>query len=203
MKSSRLLMKACACATLLGASATAHATCSAEPMLGSICIVAFNFCPQGYASAEGQLMAINQNTALFSLLGTYYGGNGTTNFALPDLRGRVPVGVGQGPGLSPIEQGQVGGGETVQLTAAQMPAHTHSAQLMASSANGSTDNPSGATLARLPRSNIYSGSGPDTNMSASAVAIGTSGSSQPVPIRDPMLGLHYCIALVGIYPSRN
>ncbi|HEY4079149.1 MAG TPA: tail fiber protein [Burkholderiaceae bacterium] len=202
MKSSRLLLKVGACAALLGTSAAAHATCSAEPILGSICIVAFNFCPQGYASAEGQLLPINQNTALFSLLGTYYGGNGTTNFALPDLRGRVPVGQGQGPGLSPIDQGQVGGNETIQLTAAQMPAHTHSAQLMASSANGSTDNPSGATMARLPRSNIYSGSGPDTNMSASAVSIGTSGSSQPIPIRDPMLGLRYCIAMQGIFPAR-
>src|SRR6476469_8745709 len=97
----------------------------AEPFLGSIIIFGGNFAPKGWAMCNGQILAINQNTALFSLLGTTYGGNGTTTFALPDLRGRVPVGMGQGPGLSPMTEGQVGGTETVTLTVNQLPNHNH------------------------------------------------------------------------------
>jgi microcystin-dependent protein len=192
-------------ASLVGAfvSTPASATCSAEPMLGSICIVAYNFCPRGYADAAGQLLSISQNTALFSLLGTQFGGNGQTTFALPDLRGRAPVGVGQGPGLSPIVEGEQAGQENVTLTVAQMPAHTHGAQLRGTSSNGNTDSPAGAVPAKLPRSNIYSNGAAGDAMGASALTIATTGNSQPVNVRNPYLGLRYCIALQGIYPSRN
>jgi microcystin-dependent protein len=191
--------------SLIGAfaSAPASANCGDTPMLGSICIVAFNFCPRGFADASGQILSISQNTALFALLGTQYGGNGQTTFALPDLRGRVPVGVGQGPGLSPIVEGQMSGQENITLTQGQMPAHTHGAQLRGTASNGNTDSPAGAVPAKLPRSNIYSSGGAGDAMGASALTIATAGGSQPVNVRNPYLGLRYCIALEGIFPSRN
>src|SRR5881398_1976539 len=99
----------------------------AEPFLSEIRIMSFGFAPIGWATCDGQLLPINQNQALFSLLGTFYGGNGVTNFALPDLRGRVPIGPGQGAGLTPRTIGQVGGAESVALIEAQLPAHTHRA----------------------------------------------------------------------------
>ena len=113
-----------------------------EPFLGQITLFPFNFAPVGWAMCEGQLLPIQQNTALFSLLGTYYGGDGIRNFALPDLRGRAPIGQGQGPGLSQYLVGQVQGSETVTLTAAQSPAHTHAFPAFAASAT--TNAPGGA-----------------------------------------------------------
>jgi microcystin-dependent protein len=194
---------ALASAVLLSALSQQATACGSQPYLGEICIFGFNFCPVGFAQAAGQLMSISQNTALFSLLGTYYGGNGTTTFALPDLRGRAPVGSGQGPGLSSIVPGQVGGSETVTLTVAQLPAHTHSAQLNVASANGDTDVAASAVPARLPRSRIYSSGTPDATMKTGTVTVGSTGGSQPVSVRDPFLGLTYCIAIQGIFPSRN
>lgn len=184
-------------------STSASATCSVEPMIASICITAATFCPRGYADAAGQTMSIAQNTALFSLVGTTYGGNGQTTFTLPDLRARVPVGVDAGPGLTPIQQGEQSGQENITLTVSQMPLHTHSAQLKGTAAAGNTDSPAGAVAAKLARSNIYSSGAPDTAMAASAITVGTAGASQPVNVRNPYLGLRYCIALQGIYPSRN
>jgi len=186
---------------LLGGGA-AQATCSSEPLIGSICIVPYTFCPRGYAEAAGQILSIAQNTALFSLIGTIYGGNGQTTFALPDLRSRVPVGVGQGPGLSPIVEGEVLGQEYVTLNVAQLPAHTHAATLKGSAAAGTSDSPANNAPARLARSNIY-GAATDANMAAGAISVAPTGNGQPVPIRNPSLGLRYCVALEGIYPSRN
>lgn len=202
------MMKHCKALTLGGGlvaallAGPAQATCSAEPMIGSICITAANFCPRNYADAAGQTMSIAQNTALFSLLGTTYGGDGRTTFNLPDLRGRAPIGDAQGPGLSNIQLGEASGTESVQLSVAQLPAHTHSAQLKGTAANGNTDSPANAVAARLPRSNNYSSGAADVNMGASAINVGSSGNGQPVSIRNPYLGLRYCIALYGIYPSR-
>lgn len=181
----------------------AHATCSIEPILGSVCMFAGNFCPRGYAEADGQLMAINQNSALFAILGTTYGGNGQTTFALPDLRGRSAIGVGQGPGLSQVELGQQAGTETVTLNISQMPAHSHAAVARGTTAAGTTDSPANAVPAKLARSNIYSSGAADTNMGASAITVATAGGSQPVPTRNPYLGLKMCIALQGIFPSRD
>jgi microcystin-dependent protein len=186
---------------LFAAAAPAQA-CNTEPYIGSVCQVAFTFCPRGYAEAAGQIMSIAQNTALFSLLGTTYGGNGQTTFALPDLRGRAPIGIGAGPGLSNIQLGEQSGQENAQLTVAQLPPHTHSAQLRAVSTAGNTDSPAGTLPAKLARSNVYSSAGSDTAMAAGAVTVGSAGLGQPFPIRNPYLGMRYCIATEGLYPSR-
>lgn len=211
--------RAIAFAVLSLTSTTDVQACGSEPFIGEICLFPYNFCPRGYAETAGQIMSIAQNTALFSLLGTTFGGNGQTTFALPDLRGRTAVHNGQGPGLSPISLGEMLGSETQTLTINQMPAHSHTAtttvsassQLMANISNGSTDTPAGAVLARQARTNIY-GAGPAaTAMDASAITttatatttVAPAGANQPFSTRDPSLGLTYCIALEGIYPSRN
>lgn len=189
-------------AALLGvAFATPAAACSSEPYLGSMCVVAFTFCPRGYADANGQLLSIAQNQALFSLLGTTYGGNGQTTFALPDLRGRVPLHVGQGPGLSPIDQGEVSGAEQTTLTIGQMPSHTHLATQRASAGAGTSDTPVGNIPARLARSNNYAAAGTDA-MKVDAISVANAGGNQPIGIRDPYVGMRHCIAMEGIFPSR-
>ncbi len=183
-------------------AAPAHAGCSFEPYLGSVCIVAFTFCPRGYADASGQILSIAQNSALFSLLGTTYGGNGQTTFALPDLRGRVPRGIGQGPGLSNIDQGEVAGNETVTLTIAQIPAPTHVVTLNATSAPGNADSPAGALPAKSAPATNYGTGTANATLATGAVAVAPSGGSQPHVVIDPFLGLRYCIAIEGIFPSR-
>jgi microcystin-dependent protein len=184
-------------------STPALATCSAEPMMASICITAANFCPRGYLPTNGQILSISQNSALFALLGTTYGGNGVSTFALPNLQSRVPVGAGQGPGLNQVVLGEVAGQEHVTILPSQMPPHTHSAQLKGSAGAGNTDSPAGAVPAKLARSNIYSNGAASDNMSASAIAVGSAGGGQPVDVRNPFVGLNYCIAIQGIFPSRD
>jgi microcystin-dependent protein len=170
-----------------------------DPFLGEIRIFGGNFAPVGWAICDGSLLPIAQNTALFSILGTMYGGNGTTNFALPDLRGRVVVGVGQGQGLSPYVQGQMGGTETQTLTVLQMPAHSHS--VSATETNASSDDPKAAVLAKLGNLKIY-GAGPDGTVMNSAM-IGPTGGGQPISTLQPFLVINYIIALTGVYPSRG
>jgi microcystin-dependent protein len=196
-----------------GGSDPAHA-CPSEPLLSSVCIMAANFCPRGYAAADGQLLSISQNTALFSLLGTTYGGDGRTSFGLPDLRGRSPVHAGAGPGLSNIRQGQRGGTETVTQSAAQMASHSHaaatSAELRGKGGGGNSGNSAdltGQVLAARNNAKIY-GPGPaDATMDASSIVAATTvdpaGGGQAQQNRSPYLALRYCIALVGAYPSRN
>lgn len=196
--------------------------CGAEPFLGEVCTFAFNFCPRNYLPADGALLPIATNTALFSLLGTTYGGDGRSTFALPDLRGRNPVGAGQGPGLFNIVLGEEGGAEQVVLNIAQLPAHNHAAStnvqvtgtINTVNAAGNTSSPAGKVLAASSaRDNIYSGNvagassplAPEA-LTASATAttsIGIAGSNQPVPVRNPYVGMTYCIATSGIFPSRN
>jgi microcystin-dependent protein len=175
----------------------------AEPFLGEIRIFGGNFAPNGWALCEGQLLSIAQNTALFSLLGTTYGGNGVNDFALPDLRGRVPVGFGQGPGLSSYAQGQTGGAENQTLTTQQMPAHSHAVQ---ATETPSTSDPKGAVpahplIAATPASPY--GAHPDGNTTMNSGMIGPTGGGQPVNVVQPYLAVNYIIALQGIYPSRN
>jgi microcystin-dependent protein len=185
---------------------------STEPFIGEIKIFGFNFAPRGYALCQGQIMSIAQNTALFSLLGTTYGGNGQQTFGLPDLRGRTPVGQGQGPGLRDVQMGEIAGTESVTLNVTQMPAHTHIATatsaLFAEGGTGTAANPAGKLLAGLP--NLYiapDGSVPNKQLSTesvtTAVTNSIAGNNQPVGILNPYLGLNYSIAVEGIFPSRN
>lgn len=169
-----------------------------EPFLGEIRTFGFNFAPQGWAMCAGQLLSISQNTALFALLGTFYGGDGVTNFALPDLRGRVGINQGNGPGLSPYVLGQRSGSENVTLTNAQMPAHGHG--VAANGGPASTPRPDGAVPAR-ESADAYAAAPDGTAMNAGMIT--ASGGSQPHSIVQPYLGLNFCIALQGIFPSRN
>ena len=165
----------------------------AEPFIGQIILFAGNFAPRGYAVCAGQLLPIAQNTALFSLLGTTYGGNGQTTFALPDLRGRAPLGTGQGPGLSNRTLGEVSGEESHTLTVGELPQHAHLPQV----ANG--DQTTNRAAGSVPANGgVYS-----TSPNASGATTGLAGGSQPHNNLQPYLGLNYCIALEGIFPSRN
>jgi len=164
----------------------------AEPFLGEIRVFPFSFAPQGWAQCNGQLLPINQNQALFSLLGTTYGGDGRVNFALPDLRARVPIHVGSGHTL-----GERAGEQAHTLTIAEMPTHTHVQQ--ASSNTGNAVNPSGAVLAAA--SNVYR---PADNLTAlNPASVTNVGGSQAHINMQPFLTLSFCIALQGIFPSRS
>jgi microcystin-dependent protein len=167
-----------------------------NPYLGEIFLVPYNFAPRGYAFCQGQILPIAQNTALFSLLGTTFGGNGQTTFALPDLRGRCALSAGQGPGLSNYDLGEVTGTESVTLTSQQMPAHNHAL-------NGVDDDPNSSLVTGhlLANTNTYSKGAASAAMNATAV--GQAGGNQPHVNLQPLLVLNYCIALEGIYPSRN
>ncbi len=179
-----------------------------NPMIGEIRIFAGNFAPRDWAFCEGQLLSIAQYQSLFSLLGTMYGGDGRTSFGLPDLRGRVPIHSGQGPGLSSYQQGQKGGVESVTLAAQQIPAHTHtvSATAKAVAGGGNQSAPGDHTWAADPRgaTNIYSDATPDTDMKAGSVEVTAenTGGSQAHENRSPYLPVKFIIALEGIYPSR-
>jgi microcystin-dependent protein len=171
----------------------------ADPYIGEIRTFGFNFAPAGWALCNGALLPINQNQALFSLLGTFYGGDGRTNFALPDLRSRVQLGHGEGPGLPFYSIGDKGGAGTVTLTAAQLPAHSH--QVNASD-HGGNDGPVRSPEGHvLERGNIYADA-PDGKTVMNAGMIGNTGGGQPVSILPPYLVLNFCIALQGIYPPR-
>lgn len=177
-----------------------------EPFVAQISIFGFNFAPKGWALCQGQLLPISQNTALFSLLGTMYGGDGRVTFGLPDFQDRVPLSFGQGAGLEEYLEGAEGGAPTVTLTNGEMPIHNHS--LNATSANGAAEassngQPAKATSGGLSSSNnvfFYSSAAPNTQMSPSA--IGVAGGGQPHNNMQPFLTLNFCIALQGVFPAR-
>ncbi len=168
-----------------------------------------DFAPKGWAKCQGQLLSIAQNTALFSLIGTTYGGNGQTTFALPDLRGRAPIGYGQGPGLNNYALGQVSGTENVTLTTANIPPHNHmvsgTVKLPVNADSSATDNPEEAYLAPTasnnyntsPSSGAYSG-----NLSVD-LTTGATGNGLPISIMQPTLAMNYIICLEGVFPSRG
>ncbi|PHS10117.1 MAG: phage tail protein [Kordia sp.] len=160
-----------------------------------------NFAPQGYALCNGQLLAIAQNTALFSLLGTTYGGDGQTTFALPDLRGRVPIHAGTGIGLTPRNLGSTGGSETNTLTIGQMPAHNHTVNVV--TANGNQINPSGNMLANSGLFDTDFSDAASPNATLNSATVNDSGSNQSVNNVQPYTTINYIIALIGIYPSQN
>lgn len=175
------------------AFAAPSSTSAYDPFLGEIAIVAFNFAPVGWALCQGQLLSISQNSALFSLLGTQYGGNGVTTFALPNLQGRVPIAFGAG---YPI--GSVGGEAVHVLTTTEIPAHAHA--LMADSANGTSGTPTGLHPARNPAGLPTYGAGAAAAMAANTIA--ATGGSQGHNNMQPYLSLNFIIATQGIYPSR-
>ncbi len=171
---------------------------SASPFIAEIILFAGNFAPRGWAFCNGQILPIAQNTALFSILGTTYGGNGQTTFALPDLRSRVPVHAGQGPGLSSYTLGQTGGVESVTLTANEMPAHSHTATNPAANVDPTSNRPA-ANLAPA-RGGAYA---PTPAAQLAGPTVAPAGGSQPHSNVQPHLTLNYIIALQGIFPSRN
>jgi len=171
-----------------------------EPFIATIIMFGGNFAPRGWAFCNGQILPIAQNTALFSLLGTTYGGNGQTTFALPDLRGRAPIQQGQGPGLSPYDLGQVGGTESVTLTLETMAAHGHTFQIPANEGDPTTKEPAGGFLAKAAN-NLYASSTDTTKMGGGNT--GPTGGNQPFSIIQPYLCVSFIIALEGIFPSRN
>ena len=181
--------------------------CGVEPFIGEICIVPYTFAPRGYAFTWGQTLSIAQNTALFSLVGPIYGGDGVATFKLPDTRGRVIVGAGQGAGLSIYTLGQIGGTENTTLTVSNLPTHNHPATVTAfgQSAAGNADGPGGNSWAARPRSGEYSSSAPNVAMNAGSVqaTVGLAGGNQPFSTMQPYLVLNPIIALQGIYPSRD
>lgn len=177
-----------------------------DPFIGEIRLVGFSFAPLGWAFCQGQLMPISQNTALFALLGTFYGGNGTSTFALPNMGGSIAVGMGQGAGLSPYSLGQVGGSATVTLTSQQMPAHTHA--LPVNSASGGITTPSPTTfLGSAGRSGNHFYGTPADQAASPATMLPTmaaqAGGSQPHNNMGSYLSLNYIIALTGIFPPRS
>lgn len=170
----------------------------ADPFVAEIRIFPFNFAPRGWAWCDGQLLPISQNTALFSLLGTTYGGNGMSTFALPDLQGRAPMHPGQGPGLSLHDLGETGGTETVTLLESQIPAHSHT--VMASQLLGELPVAQGNYPATTVGDNRYAAAG--NLVSLSPYALAPAGSDQPHNNLMPYLTFYFCIALQGVFPPR-
>lgn len=169
-----------------------------EPFLGEIRLFAGNFAPRGWALCAGQIMSIAQNTALFSLLGTSYGGDGRITFALPDLQGRVPIGWGSGAGLTPRVVGEAGGSSSVSLLSTEIPAHTHAANC---SSGQTTTQPEGAYWGSGGRGTSLYASTPSVNLAVNAAS--PAGGSTAHNNMQPYLGMTYIIALEGVFPSRS
>lgn len=174
----------------------------ADPFVGEIRIVAFNFAPKGWAFCSGQILPLSQNTALFSLLGTTYGGDGKSTFALPDLRDRAPMHSGQGAGLTYRDLGEAGGSSTVTLVTTELPAHNHTISSKVTA--GNLANPMGNIWAggagRTPPPMYQNGA---ANTTMNDAAVGSSGGDQPHNNRQPYLGMSFIIALQGVFPSRT
>lgn len=174
----------------------------ADPFVAEIRIFPFNFAPKGWAWCDGQLMPLSQNTALFSLLGTTYGGDGKSTFALPDLQGRAPMHPGQGPGLSLHDLGETGGSETITLLESEIPAHSHSMYGQASIAN--LNDPAGAVLARsFGGGNLYKSSSGASLAPLANESLAPAGGDQPHNNMQPYLTFYFCIALQGVFPPRT
>nr|WP_298116704.1 tail fiber protein [uncultured Pseudomonas sp.] len=181
-----------------------------EVFIGTIQPFAFNFAPRGWALCNGQIMSIAQNSAMFSLLGTTYGGNGQTTFGLPNLQGRMPIGMGQGPGLPLYNIGEAAGSPSTVLTSNQMPTHTHAVQVQVGSA------PSNPTVAPSATNQFLAASNAGGQLAAAiwsdalsspvnmgGAQAGLAGGNQPMDIMNPYLALNFSIAILGIFPSRN
>lgn len=183
-----------------------------EGTIGEVRMFAGNFAPRFWALCEGQLLAINSNQALFSILGTIYGGDGRTSFGLPDLRGRIPIGPGNGPGLPSYREGQRGGATTNTLNITQIPSHNHIGAVKVSSGNATQNTATnGASIATpgtgsgrsfTPTAGFNTAS-PDITLNANSVQTGNTGGNQSVNNMQPFLSIYFIICLQGIFPSRN
>jgi microcystin-dependent protein len=175
-----------------------------EDYLGMIRFFGGNFTIRGYAACDGQLMAISSNTALFSILGTTYGGDGRTTFALPDLRGRSAIGEGTGPGLSNVRLGQKGGAQTHILNVTEMPSHTHTAAAAMKASGATAGDDDSAANNYLGKNEIYTGSTAGlVDMGPASVTVGNTGGNQAFSIQSPYLAVTALICIQGIFPSRN
>jgi len=199
--------KSLALAAASGMAIAASSPAAAQAFfIGQVIETGANFCPRNFASASGQLLSIQQNTALFSLLGTTYGGNGVTTFALPDIRGRMVI--GYGPGSDPVQLGQVGGSETITLLPSNLPAHNHPGFIHTVNADGNDIKPFRNAFAVTPdkQYKVPPATGPsalDGALRADTVTVQKTGGSQPMANMSPFLVTRHCIALAGIFPSRN
>jgi len=178
-----------------------------DQFLGEIRMVGFSFAPVGWALCNGALLPISQNQALFSLLGTTFGGDGQTTFGLPDLRGRAPVGMGTGPNLTSVTQGQMQGSESVSISAEQMPLHTHALKVAGTETGGTaapsgTNNVLGASGTGQGSATIWS-TALNSPVALNPTQVGVAGANQPLPIRTPFIGTNFIIALTGVFPSRS
>ncbi|KFX69311.1 tail protein [Pseudomonas taeanensis MS-3] len=181
-----------------------------EVFIGTIQPFAFSFAPRNWALCNGQIMSIAQNTAMFSLLGTTYGGNGQSTFGLPDLQGRMPIGMGQGPGLPDYTIGEASGSPSTVLTSNQMPSHTHAVQVQV---GGASSNPAVAPSATNQFLGASNSSGPlaaaiwsdelSSPINMGGAQAGLAGGGQPMDIMNPYLALNFSIAILGLFPSRN
>ncbi|MEM7452905.1 MAG: tail fiber protein [Planctomycetota bacterium] len=171
--------------------------------MGQIQPFGFDFAPRGWAKCDGQLLAIAENSALFSLLGTIYGGDGRTTFGLPDLRSRSPMHHGQGDGMSNRPIGQKGGTEQVLLDVNQIPSHSHTAQLKATDASATENKPHGALLAGTESGTTYHAPAANVDMAAEAIVVGHTGGNMAHDNMAPYQVINYCIAITGVYPSRS
>ncbi|TNF23438.1 MAG: phage tail protein [Rhodobacteraceae bacterium] len=209
-KTIRTLAGAALAATVL-AFPPGQAKAGPDPFLGELMLFGGNFCPRGWAKADGQLMAISQFSALFSLYGTIYGGDGRTTFALPDLRGRAPINAGQGPGLQDYREGARVGVETVTLNVVQMPSHSHAvtstAQLQASDGPVNAASAADGALANQAAPHYSTRGNLDETMEAGSVTVTSTalntGGNQAHETRGPRLAMFWCVATVGVFPSRS
>ncbi|MBK8623031.1 MAG: phage tail protein [Saprospiraceae bacterium] len=171
-----------------------------EPYIGQICLFPFKYAPRGWAQCNGQILSIAQYTPLFSLIGTYYGGDGVTTFALPDLQGRVAINQGNGPGLLNYDIGEVSGQERISLSVLEIPSHIHAGQLSASNGAANQEEAQNHLLAETA---IYTDAAANQIMNAGAITIGNTGNNESHENHQPFLTMNYCIALEGIYPPRS
>ncbi len=178
--------------------------------MAQIIMFAGNFAPRGWALCNGQILSISQYSALFSLIGTTYGGDGRTTFGLPDLRGRTPKGVGNGAGLQAVSWGEQGGREQITITAANMPSHSHdgsslSILLSCNEDDGDSNEPSGRNIGIAQSGTLFNSAGNDANFGGGTISgnTGPQGNGQALDIQNPFLGINYIIALQGVFPPRS
>lgn len=198
------ILAAAAVTTVSFGALSMPAQAQVTPLIGQMLPFGGNFCPRGFALANGALLPISQNTALFSILGTTYGGDGRTTFGLPNLQGRSIIGAGRGPGLADYRLGQFGGTEALTIGLQNLPSHTHAGRIKANNGAANSTTPVRNSLAVAPTGvNIYSTADPANNMNANDLNISATGGGQQISKVSPYQVIRWCVALTGTYPSRS